>query len=96
MAEQTNTGSGGGAGGDAGGSGDKGKAAEEEQAERYDEAYLLDHARAYGASSPEMAGALTLESRKTHTEDQVKDLLRRFRKHKVDPLQGTPQAEDAE
>lgn len=59
---------------------------------RYERDELLEHSLAWFDEDPMLvAGALAADDRKTHTKDQVKDLIRKVKRHKVDPDDGTPQ-----
>lgn len=64
--------------------------------DREDRDVLIEHAQRYDSTPVELAGALALapSNRVQFSEDEVNDLLKEFRDLKVDPLEGTPQAEE--
>lgn len=67
-----------------------------EEPKREDREVLIEHAQRYDSTPVELAGALALapSNRVQFSEDEVNDLLKEFRDLKVDPLEGTPQAEE--
>lgn len=73
---------------------EKDQAAKKAETPRYERDDLLEHAVAWFEEDPVVvSAALTLSDRKTHTQEQVKDLIRKVKKHEVDPDDGTPQKE---
>jgi hypothetical protein len=72
-----------------------GSASEKKEVRRYEADELMEHSLAYFGEPPYVvAAALESAERKTHTMDQAKELVRKIKRHEVEPFEGTPQEEE--